>query len=177
MLDRIDLVVMGTKGARGLKEVFIGSNTFDLAQKIDKPVVAVPRNAFFQGIKRIAFCSDFNNHKNMNRLQPLKDLAMVCNSEVRIIHVKTDETKLPLTEHQNESVDEDNFFGSEVNHSFRIIKSTNVWKGIDNYLGNNQDIEMVAVVNHKRSMMTSLLRTDNTRKMAFQSRLPILILN
>lgn len=177
MLAEMDLVVMGTKGADGLKSVFIGSNTFNLAQKIDKPLFAVPRNTFFQGMRRILFCSDFNNHHNIERLQPLKDIAKLFNSEVRICHVRTEGNKHPGSEHMNESVDEDNFFGDEVKHTFKIINAGNILNGINNYLEYKSDIDIVAVVNHKRSTMTSLFRTDHTKKLAFHSKMPLLILS
>ena len=123
MLAEMDLIVMGTKGASGLKEVFIGSNTFTLAQKIDLPLIAVPRNTFFQGMKRILFCSDFNNHQNIERLAPLKEIAQLFNSEVRICHIRTNGSDHPSGEHMSESVEEDNFFGEEVKHTFKIINS------------------------------------------------------
>ncbi len=177
MLAEMDLVVMGTKGADGLKSVFIGSNTFNLAQKIDKPIIAVPRNTFFQQMKRILFCSDFNNHQNIERLKPLKDLALLFNSEVRICHIRTNSEEHPSGEHMSESVEEDNFFGEDVKHTFKIINAGNILNGINNYLQVKSDIDMVAVVNHKRSTMTSLFRTDHAKKLAFHANMPLLILS
>ncbi len=177
MLAEMDLVIMGTKGAGGLKGVFIGSNTFNLAQKIDKPIIAVPRNTFFQEMKRIMFCSDFNNHKNIERLNPIKDIAKLFNSEVRIVHVRLNASEHPKGEHMNESVEEDNFFGDEVKHVFKIINSGNVLKGISNYLQIKSDIDMVAVVNHKRNTMTNLFRTDHAKELAFHANMPLLILS
>ena len=177
MLAEMDLVVMGTKGADGLKGVFIGSNTFNLAQKIDKPIIAVPRNTFFQEMKRIMFCSDFNNHQNIERLAPLKEIAMLFNSEIRICHFRTSPDMHPSGERMNESAEEDKYFGGEVKHTFKIINSGGILKGINNYLQIKSDIDMVAVVNHKRSTMASLFRTDHTKKLAFHASMPLLILS
>lgn len=58
--ENIDIVVMGTKGATGLKEVFIGSITSHLMEKASCPVLAIPENADYgDGIKNILFSSDF----------------------------------------------------------------------------------------------------------------------
>jgi len=51
---KADLIVMGTKGAKGLQEVFIGSNTEKIVRSSAIPVIAIKRN--FKGpIKNIVF--------------------------------------------------------------------------------------------------------------------------
>ena len=41
----IDLVIMGTDGALGLKDVLFGSNTSDVIEKIDCPILVIPPKA------------------------------------------------------------------------------------------------------------------------------------
>ena len=40
----IELIAMGTKGATGAKEIFLGSNTGDVLMKTDCNVLAIPEN-------------------------------------------------------------------------------------------------------------------------------------
>ncbi len=56
ILDKkIDLVVMGTHGASGLKEFFVGSNTEKIVRYSKVPVVAVPLGSQFDSIEDIVF--------------------------------------------------------------------------------------------------------------------------
>jgi nucleotide-binding universal stress UspA family protein len=50
-----DLIVMGTQGASGLKEVFIGSVTGGVMRQTQTPVLAIPGGYRFQPIKNLGF--------------------------------------------------------------------------------------------------------------------------
>jgi nucleotide-binding universal stress UspA family protein len=51
--EKIDLVVMGTKGASGLDEVIIGSNTEKIVQLAKVPVLAISKAVNFDSIRKI----------------------------------------------------------------------------------------------------------------------------
>ncbi|MCC4213956.1 universal stress protein [Leeuwenhoekiella parthenopeia] len=55
-----DLIVMGSHGARGLKEVFVGSNTEKVVRTSEVPVLVVKdRSAHFK-LDKVVFACDFN---------------------------------------------------------------------------------------------------------------------
>ena len=47
-----DLIVMGTKGASGLKRILIGSNTVNVIAKTKVPVLVIPEVARFENFAR-----------------------------------------------------------------------------------------------------------------------------
>ena len=53
----IDLIIMGTKGASGLKSVSIGSNTGNVITKVPCTLMAVPEDATYEKIEEIGFPS------------------------------------------------------------------------------------------------------------------------
>lgn len=53
--DRADLIVMGTKGASGATEFFVGSNTEKVIRTAPGPVLAVPANSGDFELKTIVF--------------------------------------------------------------------------------------------------------------------------
>ena len=55
----MDLIVMGTKGASGLKEVLFGSNTVHVIKNAKCPVLAVPSEFVFESPREILFPSDY----------------------------------------------------------------------------------------------------------------------
>ena len=50
---RIDIIVMGTKGASGLQEIIVGSNTGDVITKVKCSTLVVPEKARFIGLKEL----------------------------------------------------------------------------------------------------------------------------
>jgi len=57
--NHIDLVLMGTKGASGLKEFFIGSNTEKVMRISSVPVLAIPDDFRFDQVKHIIVPIDY----------------------------------------------------------------------------------------------------------------------
>jgi nucleotide-binding universal stress UspA family protein len=57
--NKIDLIVMGTKGASGLKEVLIGSVTSAIIDKSECPVLAVPSDYKFKSIQKILMPTNY----------------------------------------------------------------------------------------------------------------------
>ncbi len=56
-----DLVVMGSKGASGMEEVLIGSNTEKVVRTASCPVVTVKQATDPADIKKVVFASDFSD--------------------------------------------------------------------------------------------------------------------
>ena len=54
------LIIMGTKGATGLKSVFLGSITFEIIQHSTIPVLAVPRRIKKRGLHKIGFATNYH---------------------------------------------------------------------------------------------------------------------
>jgi nucleotide-binding universal stress UspA family protein len=52
---KLDLIVMGTHGASGLKEFFVGSNTEKVVRYSAIPVIAVPEKSKTDGVRDIVF--------------------------------------------------------------------------------------------------------------------------
>jgi len=54
-----DLIIMGTKGASGLKHVVLGSNTFDAIKKSSIPTLAIPIQPFSTILSRAGLLTNF----------------------------------------------------------------------------------------------------------------------
>ncbi len=83
---RVNLVIMGTKGATGLKEIFIGSNTAKVIQKANCPLIAVPNGAAFNGIKRITFATNYKT-EDIKALKKVVKIARLFKADITLLHV------------------------------------------------------------------------------------------
>ena len=70
-----DLVVMGTKGASGLKEYFVGSNTEKIVRLCPVPVVAVPKGVSIASLKHLVFPTLLTGDQDalMNEVKALQE--------------------------------------------------------------------------------------------------------
>ena len=89
-----DLIVMGTEGATGLKYQLVGTNTYDVAESLAIPLLAVPIGAEQFDINTIAFFTDFRpeDHQTIASLYSLFGSEQI-NYIIAHIHEKTTQPK------------------------------------------------------------------------------------
>lgn len=57
--ENIELIVMGTQGAPGAKEIFMGIRTVYVIRKSKIPVLAIPKEYYFEKINTILLTTDY----------------------------------------------------------------------------------------------------------------------
>jgi nucleotide-binding universal stress UspA family protein len=88
----VELVVMGTKGASGIKELLVGSNTSHVLDEVSVPVFAIPNEIVQKPFNRILFATDFE-FDDVDALEDIARLAEAYDAEIKVVHI-TDETTL-----------------------------------------------------------------------------------
>lgn len=83
---KIDFIIMGTKGASGLKEKLIGSFTADVMSKAGCPVLAIPDEYKFKMPKKITYASNYTK-KDKKVLQSLLEINHIFNAKINILHI------------------------------------------------------------------------------------------
>ena len=88
----IDFIFMGTQGATGMKEVFLGSNTVRVIRNIETcPTMVVPENFEIDNYQEVLFATDFKHHYKKVELQPLLDLAEITGSTIMVAHIAVEQ--------------------------------------------------------------------------------------
>lgn len=88
--NQIDLIVMGTNGASGLKETVVGSFTADVMVKASCQVLAIPPKCKFKMPKKITYASDYIQKDN-KVIQSLSELNSFFHAKINILHVDENE--------------------------------------------------------------------------------------
>jgi len=86
--ENIDLIVMGTKGATGAKEIFLGTNTVHVIKKAKCPVIAVPPHFEYEAPKEILFPTDYEIEYKKENLYGLIAIAEQHKSRINVMHVR-----------------------------------------------------------------------------------------
>jgi nucleotide-binding universal stress UspA family protein len=86
--DGVDFIVMGTKGATGLSEVLIGSNTEKVVRRAKCPVLSVKSEVKEEAFKDIVYATEMGDNEGPV-VDCLQDFQRAFNSKVHVVWVNT----------------------------------------------------------------------------------------
>lgn len=168
------MVVLGTKGASGIEEILIGSNTASILHSVDVPVLAIPADAPYKGgVHKLVYASDFKSKRNDRALQRMAEIAKAFEAEVLILHVQVEEGE--VLEPQREKFAR---IMGDVPHSFHIEKAfeRNVEQAILDF-SKEKNACMIALMARKHGFLEGIFHTSMTSKVAFHTHCPFLALH
>lgn len=172
----IDLIVIGTRGSSGLRELLVGSNTVHLMQEVRGiPMLVVPEKADFHPLKNILLCSDLHEIADDDALDLVKEVAMAFESDVRLAHVDKG-TSQPTYEKVLEKRREMHIFEPEVDCTYKRIVAKDIVAGIKYYMDKKEDNDMVAMVYRTHSFIETIFGMNHTHEMAYHTTVPLLVL-
>ena len=172
--EEIDLVVMGTKGASGAKEVFFGSNTIHLVKNLKQcPVLIIPETCEFKRPLQIGFPTDYNRFYSNKELKGIKLLADLYDAKLRIMHINEEEK---LTDIQEYNLTKLKYYLNSYTCEFQWLpkyddKTTEINDFIKDY-----DISILAMVNYAHSFIERITHEPVIKKLGFHIRIPFLVI-
>lgn len=86
--EEVDWIVMGSKGASGLKEVFMGSNAERMVRFAKCPVIVVKSETHLEAIKDIVFATDLSMEQDLIA-EHVVALRKVFGARLHLVKVKT----------------------------------------------------------------------------------------
>lgn len=175
--EEIHYIIMGTKGASGLKEVFMGSNTYKIIKEMDFcPVIAVPDDYKSDGkTDAILLATGYEHLFENYELKPLLRLVKDFDAKLWIAHVGSLEA---LTTEQKKSKKALEKRLKSINYEFvEVEKEVSVNNTIQELVNEDRDIDMVAMINQDHSFFERLTREPVIKKVTFNSTVPFLVIH
>ncbi|MGI9544418.1 MAG: universal stress protein [Cyclobacteriaceae bacterium] len=170
----IDLIVMGTKGATGFNELLFGSNAAQVLRETEVPTLVVPETYTQTRFDKMAFASDYKSLENPSETSMLAELGRIFNSEIEIFNVNL--TSEPISvDTAFEAAQLDDYL-KEAKHSYHEISNKNAEEGILDYI-TSHNIDMLAMVPRKHSLIKELFKGSLTKKMALHLDIPLLVMH
>lgn len=171
----IDLVVMGTKGASGIEEVFMGSNTVRIIKSIKNcPVLAVPQNFEFVTPTEIAFATDFNRFYTKSELRPLLEMANAFKATIRIVHVQYKIKALSELQQFNLSMLR-KYLGKTEHYVHTVSELNSISTSLEVFT-QELDIHLLAMLNYQHSYLEKMTREPIVKRVAFHTQIPLLVI-
>ncbi|NNL03617.1 MAG: universal stress protein, partial [Eudoraea sp.] len=128
--EEADMVIMGTQGATGAKEIFLGTHTVHVIKKATCPVIAIPADFDFETPVEILFPTDYEVAYSEEKLKALLDLAELHKSRIQVIHISSG---YDLTEIQSENKAKLEKILEKAPHLFHDLPNQEIITGINNF--------------------------------------------
>lgn len=171
----IDGIVMGTKGADGLKEMFIGSNTLEVIQITHCPVLVIPEKAQNSKVDRIAMATDLKKVKEPNQLAPLFEMARICRASVEFVNI-IQEGDEDNEEERSQQVIKLLEMAGDVKTSIHFATNNDIIDGISEYIQESKP-DMLAMLSRKHSLFERLFTKSITNKLSFRTEIPLFVMD
>lgn len=172
----IGLIIMGTRGASGFKELFLGSNTFNTIKHSLCPVIAVPTNASFKQIKNIIFATDFDMSCSNNNIPLILDLTRRLKAKITLINIQTVATNFADTrDNADKFFEECKDALKDINYDYHYIIDEDIANGINTaYKNNNADL--LVMIKKSHGLIEFLFNKSITKCVVSEAKLPLLTL-
>lgn len=168
--ENIDLIVMGTKGASGLKEVLIGSNAEEVVIHSDKSVLIIPENTKIPQIKKITFAIDFQEIKDFSVFKTYIEFIKQYKAETLFVNIYNEES----SQKSNELEKNMKQVFSEIEYSLNFEKNEDVVNGINEFVRKN-NCDMLALFSRKHGFIDKIFHKSITNKLTCQAELPMFV--
>jgi len=175
--EEIDYVVMGTKGSSGLKEVFMGSNTYKVIKDIDFcPIIAVPDDYRPDGkMDAILLATGYEHLFENYELKPVLSLAEHFNAKLWIAHVGRMDNLTP--EQKASKLALEKRLTNVEYEFFEVEKEDSVNRTIQKVVDMDRALDMVVMINQDHTFFERLTREPVIKKVTFNTTVPFLVIH
>ena len=167
--EAVDLIVMGTKGATGLKETFLGSTTGSVMSNTTVPVLGIPAEAEFRAVRNIGFTTQYKDKDN-DAIREAIIIAKKYDARIHCLYIKSNEDPIDI----EERIAEWKMFYKEDNIEFHNFIDDDKEQAILEFI-EDHFIDLLIMRTHKRGFFEGLFHRSLTKKMAYHTNVPLLV--
>jgi hypothetical protein len=172
---KIDMVVMGSQGASGLKEFLLGSNTQKVVRMSPVPVLVIKENLSedFQ-VRKMVFASDFREEV-MDQFKIFVEIARVWEAKLLLLFVNTPSN---FTDTLTTKIR----MGNYAMHAPDVVEDTYVFnfynfqEGLEKFCAENE-IDIISLITHGGSSGLHLFHNSLTERIVNHVDIPVLTMH
>lgn len=168
----IDLIIMGTQGASGVKEIFLGTNTVHVIRKASIPILVIPSGYTYKRIGQLLFTADYLSNYDSNELNIAIEIAKMYHAEITVLHIK-EEYELTKEQEENKA-----FLGlclAQIPHRFKEERGTYMPEAIIDYL-EKHNYGLLVMMNRKHSFYERMMTRQHVDQVGFHVQVPFLVI-
>src|SRR5215831_1842303 len=165
-------VVMGTQGAGSIERFLFGSNTISAITHLDWPLIAVPPEASFKGIRKIGLACDFRKVIETVPVQEIRDLVNELQAELHILHSCRQDKPWVNPQQVEESGWIQEMF-NDLHPHYHYLNSADIDDGISEFVQSNM-LDLLIVIPKKHSLYHKLLNRSHSRTLVLHAHVPVM---
>ncbi len=165
-----DMIVMGSHGIDGLKEIFVGSNTERVVRNADIPVLVIKNDHEDFKIDRLLFACGFKE-ESLPVFEKARDFADMLSAEFKLVYINTPGDDFLSTQDAYERISQ--FLNKAgVGMEAEVYNDYNIERGILNYSA-NIGADMIGIPTHGRKGLSHFFMGSIGEDIANHSTIPV----
>ncbi len=172
--EDIQMIIMGTKGATGARDVVFGSNTVMVMEKSRNcPVMAIPEEASYKDLKEIVFPTDYRMNFKRRELQDIIEAAKMSTAAIRVLYA-SDGDPLDDEQENNKKLLSESFNG--LPHTFHIVSNVDPQSAVRCFV-ESRESDMITFFNRRHSFFGSIFSKPMVKSLGRYAKVPVLALH
>lgn len=167
----IDLVIMGSHGSDGLREMLIGSNTEKVVRTSETPVLVVKNTHDNFKVNKFVFASDFKDESKIP-YQKATEFAKILKAEMHLLMVNTPNKFISSGKANNRMKAFANDFDFS-NYSINIYNDDTIEKGIMNFSA-SINADLIGMSTHGRQGISHFFNGSISEDLVNHAKRPVI---
>ncbi len=167
----VDLIVMGSHGASGFKEMFVGSNAEKVVRTSDIPVLVIKNEHANFTVDNFVFASDFKND-NKETYKQAVDFAEAFDAKIHLLMVNTP-NNFNNTSDSKKRIQEFIKDHPFANYSMNVYNDDSVEKGILNF-SREIDADLIGISTHGRQGIAHFFNGSISEDLVNHAKRPVI---
>ncbi|PKP26593.1 MAG: universal stress protein [Bacteroidetes bacterium HGW-Bacteroidetes-2] len=171
---KADLIVMGSRGATGVKGFLVGSNTEKVVRTSEIPVLIIKNKVKEFTPKTLIFASDFDL-ENINAFEKVKTIANKLDAKIKLVYINTPNVKFKNSNEINKQMQTFLLEAKlpSIANEFLVYNDYSVEDGILN-AAKFLNADLIAIPTHGRKGVNKILIGSISEDIANHASLPVL---
>ena len=170
--ESLDLIVMGTQGVTGAREVLFGTHTVQVLHKATCPVLVVPEQAEVGSLEHLLFPTDFKPAYDKLPLKVFKFLLDKPGAFLHVLHAYTEADSQPERESGKALLKK---FLDPYHWELTETSAGDLVGTINRFAAENP-VELLVLVRNQHTFLENLLVTPVIDQIGSYTRIPLLVL-
>lgn len=173
-VKKAGLVVMGTKGAKGITDFIWDSWAAEVIRSVNRPVIVVPEKAVWSGFSRMVFSTSLNK-SDLPAIGQVVEMARAFEAHLEILHISSSET---ISDDENKKMDHFvDLVESETSLTdltYRILAGKNIEKTLRQYLSKRK-VSILAVSTRNRNWIERIFEKSIAHQLVLNIHVPLMV--
>lgn len=172
--NNVNLIVMGSKGASGLKKIVMGSNATAVIDNSSVPVLVIPGEVTPNAISKLVYATDARDFRK--ELKIVASFAELLGASMEVVHVVPEdeqEQKDPL----GVTAQKLKVIASYPKIHLHVLYDKDVSRGLETFITSQKEDFILTTFTHRLTFNEKLFGKSVTQKLAFHNSVPLLVVN